>query len=257
MLCPLCRAETAELHPASHIVPEWMYTDLYSDRHKLLSFDLKKMRPEKLQKGVRASIVCNDCEGRFAKDDHYGSLVLTSRSPQAPEHRKINVHKTVGGPLRDGRMVTLEHWSGLDFKKFQNFIFSVGIRAHLAAQAELPNELYERLRRLYLSSMIDAAMYPIRICRIQEGNMHLPFLDERDGHTAISFAATGFYFLTFASEEPKPDYFRETCLRPEGSALLMQMDYFETGVFKGSLPKIGEIHKIHGQKIDKWFPDPE
>ena len=66
MKCFLCLSE-ATLR-ASHVVPEFFYKPMYDEKHRFFTVSSDPERRDRMhQKGVRESLLCDDCEGRFAR----------------------------------------------------------------------------------------------------------------------------------------------------------------------------------------------
>lgn len=91
--CKLCLQE-AELKN-SHIVPEFMYTGLYDEKHRAL----KITRDEKktIQKGLREHLLCQRCESQFSKYENYikkflVDLFSTSVSPTDQFVQKVGIN---------------------------------------------------------------------------------------------------------------------------------------------------------------------
>lgn len=53
----------------SHVIPELLYVPLYDEKHRLLSVKDDTPGSRFLQKGIRESLLCSDCEGFLNK--HY------------------------------------------------------------------------------------------------------------------------------------------------------------------------------------------
>ena len=62
LVCPLCNKQVPSLHKKSHLIPEWMFKDVYDSSHKLTNIDLNKEKVKKIQKGFYDSIICSECE---------------------------------------------------------------------------------------------------------------------------------------------------------------------------------------------------
>ena len=75
MRCLLCRRE-ATLR-ASHIVPEFFYRPMYDGKHRFFTVSSDPARKDQVnQKGVRESLLCDECEGRLARWEKYFSELL-------------------------------------------------------------------------------------------------------------------------------------------------------------------------------------
>jgi len=75
MICSLC-GKDRELK-ASHIIPEWVYTDLYDEKHRfhVLTSTTKRSKPFE-QKGLREKLLCDDCEQKFSRYEKYAREVI-------------------------------------------------------------------------------------------------------------------------------------------------------------------------------------
>ena len=80
MKCLLCQRE-ATLR-ASHIVPEFFYRPMYDDKHRFLTVSSDPERKDRMsQKGLRESLLCDECEGRLARWEKYFSELLNGGDP--------------------------------------------------------------------------------------------------------------------------------------------------------------------------------
>ena len=75
MICNLC-GKDRELRN-SHIIPEWVYTDLYDEKHRfhVLASKTKKTKPFE-QKGLRERLLCDLCEQKFSRYEKYAREVI-------------------------------------------------------------------------------------------------------------------------------------------------------------------------------------
>ena len=69
--CKLCLVES-ELRQ-SHIIPEWLYKDLYDSKNRILSVQgtLGKNKTSYIQKGIRENLLCENCENKLSKWEGY------------------------------------------------------------------------------------------------------------------------------------------------------------------------------------------
>lgn len=251
IICPLCECKVEKLHKRSHIIPEWMYKDVYDKNNKMINVDINRMSKSKKQKGYYDEIICTACEEKSQKYDHYASLILTERSKQSPEYlaidRKINKQ-----PVRK-ELHSYSHWKNIEFHKLQKFVFICLLRTHLSMKKKgeylLVDRHYKKIREIYMSSTIsDDKSYPIIIVKYLDEDgfkdiIHLPYIDKKDGHFLIDFGGGGYLFNIYVSNHPKPDDITNLCLIENGSVYLVH-DYIEQlGVLKGVSSKVIEIGK--------------
>lgn len=123
MQCKLCLREK-ELIGKSHIVPDFMYKELFDEKHSLISF--KTLTPQSgrsvFNGEYEGDILCRDCDNKIiGKLESYASQIL------------------YGGPLGvkmqnfikpDGLEFT--ETTGLDYPKFKLFLLSVLWRASIS-----------------------------------------------------------------------------------------------------------------------------
>ncbi|MDZ4184599.1 MAG: hypothetical protein U1D97_06425, partial [Desulfuromonadales bacterium] len=89
--CPLCEKNVNTLHRRSHLLPEWMYREVYDSRHKMINVKIDKRHINKIQKGYYETIICETCEIESQVYDRYGSLILGNRNNETPEVASIVV----------------------------------------------------------------------------------------------------------------------------------------------------------------------
>ena len=101
----------------SHIIPEFLYTSLYDDKHRFHEMSVIPEQNNSLhQKGVREPLLCAECEGLFSEWERYASLVLKG-----------------GVELSYRREGSLIYIGGLDYAKFRLFQLSVLWRAGVSS----------------------------------------------------------------------------------------------------------------------------
>ncbi len=75
--CKLC-GKKAEIRN-SHIIPEFYYKPLYDDPHRFFELSTNELIKTKyLQKGLSERLLCDDCEQKFSKYEHYVSNIFKS-----------------------------------------------------------------------------------------------------------------------------------------------------------------------------------
>jgi hypothetical protein len=108
----------------SHIIPEFMYTHLYDEKHRfsvLTTASSGRDRTE--QSGLRQKMLCGPCELKFSKLEGYASLVFKEDVP--------------GIAIRsEGSAVYV---TGVDYKKFKLFLLSILWRASVSTHKFFEN----------------------------------------------------------------------------------------------------------------------
>src|SRR4051794_32678372 len=80
-ICRLCGSND-ELRD-SHIIPEFMYQPLYDDKHRAFSVSIDGTAKESvIQKGLREKLLCQVCETRLSKLEHYAAPVIRAILPR-------------------------------------------------------------------------------------------------------------------------------------------------------------------------------
>ncbi|MFC1890859.1 hypothetical protein ACFLZT_00530 [Thermodesulfobacteriota bacterium] len=237
LTCPLCNKKVTEFHKRSHLLPEWMYTEIYNEKHKVLEISKRKQKVTKRQKGYYGQFICKACEIKTQKYDHYGSLILTNRSPNNPEHKLIS-REHFEFPI-DGEKTEYEEWKNIDFKKFQRFVLACILRTQLAGQMKgisLNKKHFEKLISLYHGGATDDISYPIVVIKNPDNDKFrnqviIPYIKKQRGHHIIEFAGTGFIFNVYVSNHKKPNYINAFRLKNDGSMQLIIILFKQTGLF--------------------------
>jgi hypothetical protein len=98
-ICKLCKKEK-ELIKKSHIIPEFLYKELYDEKHRMRRFDAieKAKGIEKVSKPPKgeyeAGLLCRECDGdRLGKYESYVGKLLAKA--EFPDEQKPNCQKIV------------------------------------------------------------------------------------------------------------------------------------------------------------------
>lgn len=115
-LCRLCQ-EDRELRN-SHIVPEFLYRELYNPKHQLMGIDGQGANGwALLQKGLREYLFCDSCEQHF--NDYFEKPFLAQWIKASP--------------LPDPWTATDVHWIQVDYASFKLFHLSLLFRAGVSS----------------------------------------------------------------------------------------------------------------------------
>ncbi len=210
MRCPFCEQDVPKFHPNSHVIPEWMHKIAFGKNKAHYTYDPKQQSLKITQSGYKKSIICWTCEERFAKDDRFASLVLGKKPADSTvkniADEKIGMVMTQHGD-QPGIVLTL-----IDFKKMQNFVFSVMLRGHLAETGEesslLGEKHYRKLRGMYFDdALLDEATYPILIYKINPNDrfravVSQPYRQRSTGNNLITFRGAGYEFHIVVQSHP-------------------------------------------------------
>lgn len=257
MICPLCRNNVDTFHKRSHTLPEWMYKDCYDQKHKILKVSRREQNLCKKQKGHYSSYICHDCEDKTQKLDRYASLILTERSPQAPE--RLAVTKEYARGICNGERIEVSKWSGINFLQFQQFVFSVILRCYFAEMIQGPIVLHpkhlNKIHDLYLNNISnDDHSYPIMLMQFSNTDKYrdliiMPYFSKIDGHHVINFAGGGYCFNIYVSSHAKPDFVSSLSLKSNGTTEVVTENIKNTEMFRIFLETMKlAIHKKDGQQ---------
>ena len=240
--CPLCLNRVEKLHKRSHLLPEWMYKDVYDERHKLVNVDFKNEYVKKEQKGIHDEIICPTCESESQQYDRYASLILTKRSPTSIEYSSIT--RIQNERVHNGELCKYSHWKNINFHKFQKFVYICILRTHFSNSKNgkplLIEKHFQKIRNLYLSNQSnDDKSYPIITLNYLNNNgfediVLLPFANKKYGHFTIELAGCGYNFEVYVSSHRNPKFVNSLRLMENGSMYIIH-DYMEnTGTFRNT-----------------------
>lgn len=153
-ICMLCLAEK-ELVKKSHIFSEFLYTDFYDEKHKMLSFapqslNEKNARINRVSSGeYEQNLLCSDCEIILSKYESYARKVLLGGNLSNQGKLIYNYFKSKEG-------IEFTKISNINYSNFKLFILSLVWRASISnrplfREVKLPN-LKENLRRMLFES---------------------------------------------------------------------------------------------------------
>ncbi|MBN1931713.1 MAG: hypothetical protein JW786_08920 [Desulfobacterales bacterium] len=255
LTCPLCAKEVSEFHKRSHLLPEWMYTECYDQKHKLLEVSRADQKLAKKQKGFYGSFMCSECERETQKFDHYASLILTTRSPNSPEYRAVR--KECFSEYHRGARHDFSRWENLDFKKFQQFVFAIILRTHFAGKMDgvlsLSTKHLNAILNIYRdNSRIDDYSYPILLTEYPSddklrSHIVMPFINKKGGHHTVDFAGAGYLFQVYVSSHSKPRFAESLRLKADGSVFVINMFLKEMGLYKNV------VELVHAAKNTSKF----
>ena len=125
----------------SHIYSEFLYADLYDEKHKAVLVMMDQERIQLVQKGIREPLLCGECEQHISRWEQYASEVWFG--PDSLRRRPNRMERSY------------EVIEGLDLNRFKLFLLSILWRASVCTRTEFsqvqlgPHEA--RLRELLLN----------------------------------------------------------------------------------------------------------
>ncbi len=235
MICQLCLKEK-ELCKKSHIIPDFMYKEIYDDKHTIYKVDFEKYgKSSKVQSGeYESNILCSDCDNNIiGKLETYGSWVLYGPKNNLPKRNEKNQHS-----------VTFSVCRGVDYTKFKLFLLSILWRASISSNQFFeyislgPHE--ETIRQMILNN--DAKKdddYPCWISTYRNNadapieTVGQPMRQKDNKGTRYTFLLSGILFMFFISKHALPDFISEMGINIQGELRITHMTREQTSKLLG------------------------
>lgn len=222
MKCKLCLKEYKKLCKA-HIIPEFMYKDLYDEKGFLYIIEFKenKIKTKKIPKGkYDKEILCLDCDNYINEISEnyvskiYNVLLKGGEHDRGVKDGQIPIRKFI--PQIPQHLAEY-HFDNLDYKQFKLFYLSILWRASISSLEEFEEvELgkYEQILRDMIRSENpgDVEDYPVLIfnCRedvsILEEMIHPPMKFKDKEGTIYLFQINGLVYTFYISKHRTPGY---------------------------------------------------
>jgi len=212
--CALCLQESKLCR--SHIIPEFLYTKLYDDKHRIAILGKEFDRTQYEQKGLRENLLCESCESILSKYEKYVGRLLDG---------KVGIRKR-----QTPRLYTIEE---VDYAKFRLFGLSLLWRASVAesdffVKVELgPHQ--EVIRRMILSGDPgDPDRYGFFLGRIMSSElqpdalMMQPTISRFEKHKCYRFVFGGFVWVFVVSSHGLSEVARACMITKEGSTIVVE-----------------------------------
>lgn len=203
--CPICEQKIKNFHKNSHVMPKWIFKDIYDEKHIAMQITIeqnpKKSDTKKIQGPSKGEFFCEDCEKETGEYDRYGASLFD-------HHSQKNFPKTIKIECKKEDGTNCYYWSGVDFLKLQKFVYSIFLKQHLYIKNKnglgiFQNEDFVTLRSLYLhsSKILNDTAYPILIFKtISNQQQKISYHEiitcpdvEKD--SLASFSCLGYFFL--------------------------------------------------------------
>lgn len=218
MTCALCRKNAALRD--SHIIPEFLYTALYDEKHRFhVLSDQDRSRYK--QSGLYEKLLCGDCEQRFSVHERYVSLLLRGGLPLECEPQ--------------GQVLVFR---GVDYKALRMFQLSILWRAAVSASAFFKSVALgkheERLRSLLLRDdpghpwQYGCVMFTLlHERRVQQDLIYPPIRVRVSEVPCYRFIFGGFAWLYFVASHPHARKIELASLDLSGELRLFKKDISE------------------------------
>lgn len=236
-LCKLC-LEEKELLRRSHIIPNFMYQDLYGKNHKIVKF-----KPHELAKGIKKgekhssgeyepNILCRECDNNiigkyenYASRVLYGGLLPKNESPTCINYKN---------PHEKGFDYSLI--KNIDYMKMKLFLISILWRAGLSQRqlfSEIKLETHEEILRkmLLTGDPKDIHNYPIFFMTyLNDKKMIRDLIVQpqkrvtKYGHEVYIFIIAGMLYTYFLDSEIKvPDFILDGTIKPTNEMTIIKI----------------------------------
>lgn len=226
MKCHLCQNDR-ELCD-SHIIPEFLYRDLYNDQHTLMGINGQGNKGWKpLQKGTREHLLCFDCEQYL--NDKYEKPFLKQW--------------TVDSPLPDRIAQDAAHTAVYDYSKFKLFHLSILFRASVSSLPTFRGVNLatheDRIRRMLITEDPGKEWeYPILAFAVLNGRgeverrlISCPIASRYEGHIVYGQIYGGAIWWISVSSH-RNDLFCRAGLQPTGQITMIAGPWSEIGVIQ-------------------------
>jgi len=215
-ICKLCNEEKKLIK--SHIIPDFMYKDLYDENHKLNKFspDLlasgkkKKERPSLGE--YESGLLCEKCDNvvigkyeYYASKTLYGGKLPINESPVFKNY--IN--------LQDVEFI---HCKNINYNKFKLFLLSILWRASISKR-NLFSDVYlgiheDTIRKMiFLNNPKNIDEYPVLLLTylndetVYKNIIVQPRIIKEDGRTMYAFIIAGVVYVFHISRNNIPEIF--------------------------------------------------
>lgn len=235
MTCKLCQ----NISPLqnSHILPEFVYTQLYDDKHRMqvLSSHEQNPRPYE-QKGLRERLLCRNCETKLSRYERYASTAFDGKETETPV---------------DGVIIV----NGVDYKQFKLFLLSILWRASISSLEFFdkvclgPHE--DKIREMILTNDPGPSdrygIVPFALIddhKIQSDLIIQPSRTKLYGHVGYRFIFGGFMWVYLVSSHSAPKEMKPLFVMEDNSLCIIKGDFRACGIiaeFAKKLKKMGRI----------------
>lgn len=244
----------------SHIVPDFMYEGLFDSKHRAYQPLYDEGKWDLVQDGFKRNFLCDDCEDLFDPLDKYAASIFTLNGPS---NSNVRVDWKTSSP--SGRPLTVEQWSGIDFRKCQNFVFGVIQRTVLSGiheQEVLKSEEYRKMISIAEDVSSDDMSFPILIVKLKKDRFQpgvmIPnrvTVKAPNGavYETVYFKGGGHLLQMIVSEKVSAEANTLTIntlkLKSDGTAWIIERSFTSTGPFESwlaksaVLPRPRTIHK--------------
>ncbi len=209
-ICKLCKEEKA-LIKKSHIIPEFLYKELYDDKHRMRKFDAieKAKGIEKISKPPKgeyeSGLLCRECDGdRLGKYESYVASILANEELQE-EQKPVctNIINSSGAEF-----LRIEN---IDYRLLKLCLLTILWRSSISTRATYKDvelgQYEEKIReQLFDENPSSDSDIPIVVMSWRNDSQMAtdiiaqPKRHEKNGKTYYSIVLNGYVILYFISD---------------------------------------------------------
>lgn len=228
-ICFLCLKDK-DLISNSHIIPDFMYQDLYDDKHRMIrTVGLNVKTARKIQTGEKeGELLCAKCDNEILGSlEGYASRVLFTGE------ESIRVQNV----LHPDGQLTSTLCEDLDYGKFKLFLLSLLWRASISRNAFFSQvqlgPLEESVRRMIIENDSQGQMdFPCLVSswRYDQRRMASAVISSprriqgENGGTRYIFQIGQFLLMFFVSKNDRPDWLRDAAITPENRMRIIHLN---------------------------------
>jgi hypothetical protein len=246
--CKLCDLEKKLIK--AHIIPEFMYQDLYNDDHRFYEFsvqdilDGKKLKPFIQIGEFDKNILCAECDNeRLGSLEKYAQKVLFGSNLE-PNETPICQNYDVEG-------YEFSECENVDYKKFKLFLLSILWRSHITDRPkfdsiDLGPHADKIKKMIWTNDAGDELDYPITTTSFIRAEYHYKDLileprqmKSKDGIKSYIFAIGSFqfHFYVNSSNHKLPEFVQEFTLKKDNT---MKTVHLKNGMENLLIKKLSE-----------------
>lgn len=237
MSCALCQLDKPLLN--SHIVPEFLYKELYDAIHRFHRISTNPDTENRLlQKGVREPLLCEGCEQHLSVYERYASQML------------------FGGITIEGTRQGSEiHLVNIDYAKFKLFQLSILWRAGVSSMPEFRQvrlgPYQEVLRAMILAGNAGLPEdYPCLMFLVLNEGRPLgdlivePSWSRLDGHKCYRFVFGGMAWIQVTSGHKPARIILDSCVKLDGSCVIRLQEWRDMKFLVDTAQRLSTLGKL-------------
>lgn len=226
MICQLCGLEKPLIK--AHIIPEFMYADLYNDQHRFYKFSIDEIRDGKnLKPFVQIgefdkNILCAECDNeRLGSLEKYAQKLLFGQNLNADETPNCTNYDLDGYEFTE--------CTNIDYKKFKLFLLSILWRAHITNRLKFSSinlgPHSDKIKNMiWDSNPGDYSDYPITITSFVRADYDYKDLileprriKSKSGLNSYIFSIGSFQFMFYvnSSDHKLPEFINHFALKED------------------------------------------